>query len=139
MRVFLIVSAWVLGVAGVLALAGFILWSKYGHEYVNAFEVATEEGVALGRAQDDAACYDGALTRLQRCDGIRCMIEAKVFAGSCFRSTQVRTALCDEVPRISNLLDYLAWVGETCEAVAPDNDGCEKVLEEVAKHCSQSD
>ncbi|GAB2892649.1 hypothetical protein GCM10027046_21920 [Uliginosibacterium flavum] len=136
MRVFLVVGAWMLGVLAVLALAGFILWSNYGREYVDAIQTAAQEGAAIGKSKDDGSCYALTLDKLKACDSFKCTLETKTFASSCFRSTRVQTGFCEDVPRISNVVKYLSWLGDTCEEAAPDNDNCGKVLEEVVKYCS---
>lgn len=135
MRVFLVVMAWVLGILAVLALVGFVLWSMYGREYLSAFKTASEEGARIGSTTSDAVCYEKIAERMEGCEGIQCTLEAKFFASSCFRKVRVRTDMCEGVPRILDLLEYVAWQDEVCSKIAPDNDGCEKVVQEVAKYC----
>ena len=136
MRVFLVVMAWALGILAVLALIGFVLWSMYGQEFVSGLKTSTEEGARVGSTTNDAVCYGKTLERIKGCEGLKCTMEAKIFASSCFRKVRVRTELCEGVPKILNLLEYAAWQEETCEKLSPDNEGCGKVLQEVAKYCA---
>ena len=136
MRVFLVIAAWMLGVVAVVALVGFILWSRYGDEYVEVFKTATRDGMSLGKTKGDAACYEAILDKMRNCAGTKCAIEAKVFASSCFRSVAIRTDMCKGVPPVFDFVNYASWLNDKCEEVAPKNEGCGKVLEEVAKYCS---
>ncbi len=138
MRVFLIVSAWVLGFLILMVGAGFTLWSLYGDEYVAMFKDAAAQGEQVGATSSDQVCYDQIVDRLKTCSGLKCTLGAKTFAVSCFKNVKIKTEMCNDIPGLGNFLDYVEWLDSTCTQIAPENDACDKVIQEVAKYCMKT-
>ncbi len=135
MKALLITIVALLVGALLLAGAGYIAWQHYGDDFIADSRAGIEEGIAYAKTASDRDCYQRTLHKLNACNGFSCTIRTKLFAEHCMKHAATITDFCDDIPGATSFIDFAFWSADTCADEAPDNSGCDSVLQEVGKHC----
>lgn len=115
----------------------FWVTSKSGDWRADAEKVKTE-ATSFGRGKDPQACIDEAFTRLQKCDGILCEVQTKVFLTSCVTASNVPQRFCASIPPRDQFIASAQWALADCERRGHANDrACTQLIAGLQEYCER--
>jgi hypothetical protein len=129
------VGCLVLFVVGAIGI-GAVLWSRHGHDLLEAGGRQYEQGLAFGRQSDEAACLDAALTRYKGNRGMTGSLAAGVFVGACWQRSRPTPGFCDGVPKPLDLLRAARWQTEQAKKAGIDEHFGGQIFAHLRNHCA---
>ncbi|PSL13883.1 hypothetical protein CLV44_11064 [Marinobacterium halophilum] len=100
-----------------------------------------EQGLALGRSGDQAACLDRALTDFDGCTGFQCTVNYGRLLNACLETAAISEGFCEGVPafRDQPTEDDKSWAKYTCWDRNIRGEGCRLLMRQQQLFCSAAD
>jgi hypothetical protein len=111
--------------------------SHRGELKVDVMKAKTEAN-AFGQGKDPAACVDETFARLDRCNGLMCQLEMRIFLTTCVRASNVPEGFCTSIPKGDQLVAGIRWRAAECKRWSRQNDQrCQAVIAGLQDYCER--
>lgn len=138
LKVTLILIAATILVFVAAGIVGYFWVTSHAGDWRAAAEKVKAEGTSFGQGKGAEACIDEALARLQRCDGILCEVNAKVFLTSCVATSNVPQGFCATIPPRTEIIASAQWALQECERRGDPNDrACTQLIAGLQDYCER--
>jgi hypothetical protein len=129
-----IVGCLVLFAAGVVGLGAY-LWSRHGHELLEAGGKQYDLGVAFGRQTDEAGCLNEAVTRYKANAGVAGSVSIGIFVRACWNVSRPTAGFCDQVPKPLDVFRAVRWQTEQTKKAGVDEQFGGQIFAQQRAYC----
>jgi hypothetical protein len=137
-KVILILAA--VGLLLVVAVVGGVAYwvSRHGREYIDSAQQAVKEGMQTGSRIDARQCVVESVNRHKKDSGFGAVIATRLFLTGCLKTAAPVEGFCDDVPRVTAIMDSAKWQIGQCQAYGLKDSYCGQVFTEVQKYCDEN-
>jgi hypothetical protein len=135
MKPLMVLLACVVVLVALAAVAGYVLWQRYGDTMIVTVQQAAQDGQRTAESGTDVDCFERSIELLKRCDDFDCSIYTRAFAQSCFAHVSRSADLCARVPHGEGFTRTMTWIAGECPKLAPNNSQCGAVLQDAVAYC----
>ena len=123
-------------VAGVVLVAARWVKTNAG-QWAEQGKEARAQGSAFGQGKEANACVDETFVRLDRCDGLMCEAQTKLFFTACLETASKPADFCNGVPAKDEILAGAKWTMAECARRGyGENQRCHRMISAIQDVCA---